>query len=100
MEGPPETTSVTSSPGIGMESVDTVFALISQRAEHFEYAVSASYLEIYNESFRDLLAPASADSGKLELRETARGVVIQGLTTVHTYTHFGAVCGGRRHCCR
>ena len=45
------------------------------------FNVNVSYLEIYNESFRDLLAkPSWDDGGKLELRETAKGVVIQGLT--------------------
>ena len=55
--------------------VDSVFV--------YSYALSVSYLEIYNEVIRDLLARGvDDDGGKLELRETPQGVVIPGLTTV------------------
>lgn len=46
------------------------------------YDVSVSYLEIYNESFRDLIGGKGSESEKLDIRETAKGVVVQGLTTV------------------
>jgi len=47
-----------------------------------EYQVSMSYLEIYNELIRDLLAPTSQPS-YLELREDAKGTIqVAGLSEV------------------
>lgn len=43
-----------------------------------EYAVKASYLELYNEELRDLLAP-EYKGGELRLYEEKKGVTIQGL---------------------
>jgi hypothetical protein len=45
------------------------------------FSVTISYLEIHNESVRDLLA-GDQGGNKLELRETSQGVLVPGLTMV------------------
>ena len=46
-------------------------------AQHFEYLIRCSYLEIYNEQIMDLLEPSSVN---LHIREDIKkGVYVEGL---------------------
>ena len=69
MEGPAE------SPGVNSRAINEVFRLAGERGEDYEVEISASMLEIYNETIRDLLVPRSAETQKLEVRLTADGSV-------------------------
>lgn len=71
--------------GIIQRSFDHIFEAISV-ARGRRYLAQCSYLEIYNENIRDLLAPATA-SAALQLKELpGDGVTVANLSqhTVHT----------------
>ncbi|XP_078521107.1 kinesin-like protein KIF19 isoform X2 [Lissotriton helveticus] len=71
-----------SEPGIYIQTLNNLFKSIEATSDNIIYAVSMSYLEIYNELIRDLLNPSS---GYLELREDSRGnIQIAGITEVST----------------
>ncbi|KAI9361249.1 P-loop containing nucleoside triphosphate hydrolase protein [Zopfochytrium polystomum] len=74
-------------PGIIPQTLSDLFFLISSLSMQAQpglsttYAVSLSFLEIYNESIRDLLAFPASTAGLLELREDPkRGVTVAGAT--------------------
>jgi kinesin family protein 18/19 len=68
-------------PGVMYRTLHDLFVEIKEFEGKREYQVSMSYLEIYNELIRDLLAPSS--SSFLELREDAKGTIqVAGLSEV------------------
>jgi kinesin family protein 18/19 len=65
-------------PGVMYRTLHDLFVEIQKFEGKREYQVSMSYLEIYNELIRDLLAPSSSF---LELREDAKGTIqVAGLS--------------------
>jgi kinesin family protein 18/19 len=65
-------------PGVMYRTLHDLFVEIKKFEGKREYQVSMSYLEIYNELIRDLLAPSSTF---LELREDAKGTIqVAGLS--------------------
>ncbi|KAI7875317.1 kinesin-domain-containing protein [Lichtheimia hyalospora FSU 10163] len=66
-----------SEPGIIPRSVDNVFQYI-QQASTKEFVLRVSYLEIYNETIRDLLAPRN-DNLKIH-EDKRRGIYVSPLT--------------------
>ncbi|KAJ1657948.1 Kinesin-like protein kip2 [Dispira simplex] len=48
-------------PGVIVQAIHEVFRYIRESAEHREYLLRISYLEIYNEAIRDLLSPHTTD---------------------------------------
>ncbi|XP_022522868.2 kinesin-like protein KIF18A [Astyanax mexicanus] len=64
-------------PGVMYLTMKELFSRMDQIKEEKVFEVAFSYLEVYNEQIRDLLA----NSGPLAVREDgAKGVVVQGLT--------------------
>ncbi|XP_030582296.1 kinesin-like protein KIF18A [Archocentrus centrarchus] len=64
-------------PGVMYRTMNELFKRMDDAKEEKEFAVAFSYLEVYNEQIRDLLANA----GPLAVREdSSKGVVVQGLT--------------------
>ncbi|XP_071344798.1 kinesin-like protein KIF18A isoform X2 [Trachinotus anak] len=64
-------------PGVMYRTMKELFKRMDDAKEEKEFAVEFSYLEVYNEQIRDLLANA----GPLAVREdSSKGVVVQGLT--------------------
>ncbi|KAG7482672.1 kinesin KIF18A isoform X1 [Solea senegalensis] len=64
-------------PGVMYRTMKELFNRMEDAKEEKEFAVAFSYLEVYNEQIRDLLA----NIGPLAVREdSSKGVVIQGLT--------------------
>ncbi|XP_069695410.1 kinesin-like protein KIF19 isoform X2 [Periplaneta americana] len=61
-------------PGIMVRALNDLFKTVKDSENPEQFAVTMSYLEIYNENIRDLLNPGS---GFLELREDSRGRNIQ-----------------------
>ncbi|CAG8981008.1 hypothetical protein HYALB_00013826 [Hymenoscyphus albidus] len=70
-------------PGIIFLTMQELFEKISERSDLKQTEVSLSYLEIYNETIRDLLVPGGSKQG-LMLREDANQTVsVAGLTSHH-----------------
>jgi kinesin family protein 18/19 len=71
-------------PGVMYRTLHDLFVEIKKFTGKREYQVSMSYLEIYNELIRDLLATSSSSSSSfLELREDAKGTIqVAGLSEV------------------
>ncbi|XP_070686864.1 kinesin-like protein KIF18A isoform X2 [Pempheris klunzingeri] len=64
-------------PGVMYRTMTELFKRMDDAKEDKEFAVAFSYLEVYNEQIRDLLANA----GPLAVREdSSKGVIVQGLT--------------------
>lgn len=77
-------TGTVQSPGIIFMTMQELFERVQELRELKEVEVTLSYLEIYNETIRDLLAPAGS-SGKqgLMLREDShQAVSVAGLTSL------------------
>ncbi|XP_050079203.1 kinesin-like protein KIF17 [Anopheles maculipalpis] len=71
--------------GIIPRSFEHIFEAISLASE-VRYLVLVSYLEIYNETIRDLLQPQNQTAGSLQIKEVpGEGVAVQNLSqhTVH-----------------
>ncbi|UJR14088.1 hypothetical protein I4U23_001084 [Adineta vaga] len=67
-------------PGVMYRTLHDLFVEIKKFEGQREYQVTMSYLEIYNELIRDLLAPSSSF---LELREDAKGTIqVAGLSEI------------------
>ncbi|KAG0557605.1 hypothetical protein KC19_11G143200 [Ceratodon purpureus] len=71
------------SPGVMVLALKDLFAKIKQRSKDGDHVVRLSYLEVYNETVRDLLSPGRP----LVLREDSKqGIVAAGLTQYQAYS--------------
>ncbi|RKO92979.1 kinesin motor domain-containing protein, partial [Blyttiomyces helicus] len=73
-------TGTPSDPGIIFLTMRELFAQIEARSAHHVIESSVSYLEVYNETIRDLLSPSPSISAPLDLREDETHVVVAGLS--------------------
>lgn len=70
-------------PGIIFLTMQELFEKIEERSQEKTTELSLSYLEIYNETIRDLLLPGGSKTG-LTLREDSnQAVTVAGLTSHH-----------------
>ncbi|KAH6669517.1 P-loop containing nucleoside triphosphate hydrolase protein [Halenospora varia] len=70
-------------PGIIFLTMQEMFEKIAERSDEKQTDISLSYLEIYNETIRDLLVPGGSKQG-LMLREDAnQAVSVAGLSSHH-----------------
>ncbi|GAB4859415.1 hypothetical protein Ancab_010881 [Ancistrocladus abbreviatus] len=69
-------------PGVMVLAIKDLFAKIRQRSVDGNHVVQLSYLEVYNETVRDLLSPGRP----LVLREDKQGIVASGLTQYRAYS--------------
>ena len=68
------------SPGIMLLTMNELFRQIERNAGEKDYVIKISYLEVYNETLRDLL---SSEDTSLDLREDVeKGIVVAGITEV------------------
>ncbi|KAL8283257.1 hypothetical protein RQP46_006035 [Phenoliferia psychrophenolica] len=67
-----------SQPGIVFLIMKDLFARIAAKSGESDFSLKVSYLEIYNETIRDLLAP---ESGPLQLRESNGTATPAGLSS-------------------
>ncbi|KAI5060323.1 hypothetical protein GOP47_0024743 [Adiantum capillus-veneris] len=73
----------THNPGVMVLAFKDLFAKLRQHSREGDYVVRLSYLEVYNESVRDLLSPGRP----LILREDSKqGTVAAGLTHYQAYS--------------
>ncbi|KAK3040198.1 hypothetical protein RJ639_028910, partial [Escallonia herrerae] len=69
-------------PGVMVLAIKDLFNKIRQRSYDGNHVVHLSYLEVYNETVRDLLSPGRP----LVLREDKQGIVAAGLTHYRAYS--------------
>ncbi|KAK6925198.1 Kinesin motor domain, partial [Dillenia turbinata] len=69
-------------PGVMVLAIKDLFAKIRQKSFDGNHVVHLSYLEVYNETVRDLLSPGRP----LVLREDKQGIVAAGLTQYRAYS--------------
>ncbi|XP_024030782.1 kinesin-like protein KIN-8A isoform X2 [Morus notabilis] len=69
-------------PGVMVLAIKDLFRKIRQRSCDGNHVVHLSYLEVYNETVRDLLSPGRP----LVLREDKQGIVAAGLTQYRAYS--------------
>ncbi|XP_050377489.1 kinesin-like protein KIN-8A isoform X2 [Argentina anserina] len=69
-------------PGVMVLAIKDVFTKLRQRSCDGNHVVHLSYLEVYNETVRDLLSPGRP----LVLREDKQGIVAAGLTQYRAYS--------------
>ncbi|KAK7388795.1 hypothetical protein VNO78_23622 [Psophocarpus tetragonolobus] len=69
-------------PGVMVLAIKDVFRKIRQKSCDGNHVVHLSYLEVYNETVRDLLSPGRP----LVLREDKQGIVAAGLTQYRAYS--------------
>lgn len=71
-------------PGVTPRALMELFNQLSQMSGEWTYTLTLSILEIYNESIHDLLNNSNAgkEKEKLDIRQTAEGNVVPGLTEV------------------
>ncbi|XP_019167216.1 PREDICTED: kinesin-like protein KIN-8A isoform X2 [Ipomoea nil] len=70
------------SPGVMVLAIKDLFTKLRQMSFDGNHVVHLSYLEVYNETVRDLLSPGRP----LVLREDKQGIVAAGLTQYRAYS--------------
>jgi hypothetical protein len=74
--------------GVSPRAISELFVQV-QSLTNWQYNLSLSMLEIYNETIRDLL-DSSNTKDKLDVRQTPEGNVVPGLTEITV--HFWSFC--------
>ncbi|KAI2467109.1 kinesin-domain-containing protein [Annulohypoxylon bovei var. microspora] len=70
-------------PGIIFLTMQELFEKIADRSDEKHTEISLSYLEIYNETIRDLLVPGGSKQGLMLREDSNQGVTVSGLTSHH-----------------
>ncbi|KAI0456362.1 kinesin motor domain-containing protein [Xylaria acuta] len=76
-------TGTTQMPGIIFLTMQELFERISDCSDEKHTEVSLSYLEIYNETIRDLLVPGGSKQGLMLREDSNQGVTVPGLSSHH-----------------
>ncbi|KAK3995299.1 putative kinesin-like protein [Cladorrhinum sp. PSN332] len=74
-------TGTPSSPGIIFMTMQELFEKIAERSDEKVTEVTLSYLEIYNETIRDLLVPGGSKQGLMLREDSNQTVSVPGLTS-------------------
>ncbi|KAJ4266005.1 tubulin-dependent ATPase kip3 [Fusarium torreyae] len=70
-------------PGIIFMTMQELFEKIEERSQDKVTELSLSYLEIYNETIRDLLVPGGSKAGLMLREDSNQAVTVPGLTSHH-----------------
>ncbi|EPE09790.1 kinesin-like protein [Ophiostoma piceae UAMH 11346] len=70
-------------PGIIFMTMQELFEKINERSDEKHTELTLSYLEIYNETIRDLLVPNGSKQGLMLREDTNQAVTVAGLTSHH-----------------
>ncbi|KAF3764305.1 kinesin-domain-containing protein [Cryphonectria parasitica EP155] len=76
-------TGTSQQPGIIFLTMQELFEKIADRNEEKQTEVTLSYLEIYNETIRDLLVPGGSKQGLMLREDSNQAVTVAGLTSHH-----------------
>lgn len=70
-------------PGIIFLTMQELFEKIADRSDDKQTEITLSYLEIYNETIRDLLVPGGSKQGLMLREDSNQAVTVAGLTSHH-----------------
>ena len=70
-------------PGIIFLTMQELFEKIQERSGEKSTEITLSYLEIYNETIRDLLVPGGSKQGLMLREDSNQAVMVAGLTSHH-----------------
>ncbi|CAI6089345.1 unnamed protein product [Clonostachys chloroleuca] len=70
-------------PGIIFLTMQELFEKIDERSQEKTTELSLSYLEIYNETIRDLLVPGGSKAGLMLREDSNQAVTVSGLSSHH-----------------
>lgn len=73
-------------PGIIFLTMQELFERIEERSGEKQTEVSLSYLEIYNETIRDLLVPGGTKGGLMLREDSNQSVSVAGLSSHHPHS--------------
>jgi kinesin family protein 18/19 len=76
-------TGTSQQPGIIFLTMQELFEKIGERSQDKTTELSLSYLEIYNETIRDLLVPGGSKAGLMLREDSNQAVTVSGLTSHH-----------------
>ncbi|KAI8628934.1 kinesin motor domain-containing protein [Xylariaceae sp. FL1651] len=76
-------TGTTQMPGIIFLTMQELFEKINDCSDEKHTEISLSYLEIYNETIRDLLVPGGSKQGLMLREDSNQAVTVSGLTSHH-----------------
>lgn len=76
-------TGTSQQPGIIFLTMQELFEKISDRSEEKHTEITLSYLEIYNETIRDLLVPGGSKQGLMLREDSNQAVTVANLTSHH-----------------
>jgi kinesin family member 18/19 len=76
-------TGTSQQPGIIFLTMQELFEKIADRSDEKVTELSLSYLEIYNETIRDLLVPGGSKQGLILREDSNQAVTVAGLTSHH-----------------
>lgn len=76
-------TGTSQQPGIIFLTMQELFEKISERSQDKTTELSLSYLEIYNETIRDLLVEGGSKTGLMLREDSNQAVTVPGLTSHH-----------------
>ncbi|KAI0474668.1 kinesin motor domain-containing protein [Xylaria cf. heliscus] len=76
-------TGTTQMPGIIFLTMQELFEKIADCSDEKQTEISLSYLEIYNETIRDLLVPGGSKQGLMLREDSNQAVTVQGLSSHH-----------------
>lgn len=76
-------TGTSQQPGIIFLTMQELFEKIADRTEEKQTEITLSYLEIYNETIRDLLVPGGSKQGLMLREDSNQAVTVSGLTSHH-----------------
>ncbi|KAL0248428.1 hypothetical protein GEMRC1_003664 [Eukaryota sp. GEM-RC1] len=67
-------------PGVMVFCIQDLFRLMQEHTSESDFSLTLSYLEVYNETLRDLLKPDTSDP--LDIREDSqKGIIVSNLST-------------------
>lgn len=76
-------TGTSQQPGIIFLTMQELFEKISDRSDEKQTEITLSYLEIYNETIRDLLVSGGSKQGLMLREDSNQAVTVAGLTSHH-----------------
>ncbi|XP_033239085.1 chromosome-associated kinesin KIF4-like [Drosophila pseudoobscura] len=66
--------------GVIPRAVDDIFGHIAELKEEYQFKVTCSFVELYQEQFFDLFSPHKREKSTVDLREIQSRIVLPGLT--------------------